>query len=179
MPFPCIIIGHRQGGRILTNGGLDFGRCRRCGSDLIRRQGGAWKEPAGYRIVWPAERPRPVQKAVAAIALPDRSAPVASEESPRAQMAEPEQAPSRPVDSAPLQASTSEPQPDGPTSASPPSPEPQPSVPDTSAPSPAEEDFMADDDDDFFEWDPPQPEAQDSQPATSAKTGAVGRKRGN
>jgi CheY-like chemotaxis protein len=51
----CAIGGHAPGPEPIRNRGIDFTRCRRCGSDLVRKRG-AWQAvPKGYRVVW---RPR-------------------------------------------------------------------------------------------------------------------------
>lgn len=61
----CAIGWHHAapGGR--WNRGYCFSRCVRCGRDMIRGDGGEWRVPSGYRVVWkrrdevlPARSPR-------------------------------------------------------------------------------------------------------------------------
>ena len=52
MSLLCRIGRHRPAGERVWNDGWFFGRCERCGIELLSR-GRRWKPvPAGYRIVW-------------------------------------------------------------------------------------------------------------------------------
>ena len=52
MHILCHIHSHQPAGSETWNQGYYFGRCERCGSDLIRA-GGAWEPvPHGHRVVW-------------------------------------------------------------------------------------------------------------------------------
>lgn len=79
----CAIAGHKRGGRVLRNRAVEFGRCRRCGCDLVRRKGGRWKEPKGYRIRWPAGFMAGHGSGKTAIKLPDRSPLPITQTAPR------------------------------------------------------------------------------------------------
>jgi CheY-like chemotaxis protein len=50
----CAIRGHAPGAEQSRNGGLTFARCRRCGADLVRKEGVWHPVPRGYRVVWRA-----------------------------------------------------------------------------------------------------------------------------
>lgn len=55
MGLICRLRGHRAdriGAR--WNGETCFGRCARCGCDLVRTADRPWRAPRGYRIVWQA-----------------------------------------------------------------------------------------------------------------------------
>jgi CheY-like chemotaxis protein len=48
----CAIRGHAPGPEPVRNRGIDFTRCRRCATHLVRKRG-AWQPvPRGYRVVW-------------------------------------------------------------------------------------------------------------------------------
>ena len=48
----CALRGHVPAGDQIEHRGISFTRCRRCGSDLVRKRG-AWQAvPRGYRVVW-------------------------------------------------------------------------------------------------------------------------------
>jgi len=67
----CSLKGHRASEPTITNQGRTFGRCARCGKDLLR-VGGAWQTaPKGMRIVWAADRPKAAEPTAAAEA-PDQ-----------------------------------------------------------------------------------------------------------
>ena len=52
MSLLCRIGRHRPADERVWNDGWFFGRCDRCGTDLLSR-GRSWKPvPAGFRIVW-------------------------------------------------------------------------------------------------------------------------------
>jgi hypothetical protein len=52
MSMLCALGGHEAGAGEVYNGGYYFGRCRRCGTDMIRC-GAAWQiVPDGHRVVW-------------------------------------------------------------------------------------------------------------------------------
>jgi CheY-like chemotaxis protein len=51
----CAVRGHAPGPEQIENDGIAFGRCRRCGTDLIRRSGRWQPVPKGFRVAW---RPR-------------------------------------------------------------------------------------------------------------------------
>lgn len=56
MKHSCVLGRHTAAPGAIRNQGLDFGRCRRCGRDLVRSRR-AWRAvPAGFRVVW--RRPR-------------------------------------------------------------------------------------------------------------------------
>ena len=58
MSLLCALGGHEAGPGEVYNGGYYFGRCRRCGRDMIRC-GAAWQMvPAGHRDVWRSGRGR-------------------------------------------------------------------------------------------------------------------------
>jgi hypothetical protein len=69
--------------RPIRNQGFDFGRCRKCGRDLVRSRR-AWRTvPAGFRVVWRREPPGAGHASAAqlklALNLPEnRPAPVAA-----------------------------------------------------------------------------------------------------
>ncbi len=53
MTLRCSVIGHAAATTHHRNQGLDFASCHRCGCDLIRSDGGEWRQvPAGFRVVW-------------------------------------------------------------------------------------------------------------------------------
>ncbi|HEV7658531.1 MAG TPA: hypothetical protein VGO55_01675 [Allosphingosinicella sp.] len=74
--------------RPIRNQAFDFGRCRKCGRDLVRSRR-AWRTvPAGFRVVWRREPPGTGQASAAqlklALNLPEnRLAPVAGRGQPR------------------------------------------------------------------------------------------------
>lgn len=52
MPIPCIIRKHRVEAAAIGSQGFEFGRCGRCGRDMIR-SAATWRRiPKGFRIVW-------------------------------------------------------------------------------------------------------------------------------
>lgn len=55
--------------RPIRNQGFDFGRCRKCGRDLVRSRR-AWRTvPAGFRVVWRREPPGTGQTSAAQLKL--------------------------------------------------------------------------------------------------------------
>lgn len=54
MSLACRLIGHRRPYKAVWNNGYYFGRCGRCGTDLIRSAGSErWKTvPRGYVVNW-------------------------------------------------------------------------------------------------------------------------------
>jgi CheY-like chemotaxis protein len=50
----CAVRGHSPGAEQIENAGVVFARCRRCGTDLVRRKGPWQPVPKGYRVVWRA-----------------------------------------------------------------------------------------------------------------------------
>ncbi len=62
----CRLQGHKADPAAeVWNRSICFGRCKRCGSDLVRRAKGKWQVPRGYRVVWRApakeiQQPAPV-----------------------------------------------------------------------------------------------------------------------
>jgi CheY-like chemotaxis protein len=74
MSVACALRGHAPGPDQVGNRGYTFGRCRRCGADLIRR-GDVWQPvPKGYRIVWNAPPPAAGTDGAAAGASADATA---------------------------------------------------------------------------------------------------------
>jgi hypothetical protein len=60
----CTLGRHKAQWPALGTFDRQFSRCARCGCDLVRRRGGAWHRPRGFRIVWPtgdAALPRPAE----------------------------------------------------------------------------------------------------------------------
>ena len=52
MNHSCVLRKHAAAPGAIRNQGLDFGRCRRCGRDLVRSRR-VWRAvPAGFRVVW-------------------------------------------------------------------------------------------------------------------------------
>lgn len=48
----CVAGRHDAGPRRVRNQGMEFGRCRGCGRDLVRSRG-TWRSvPKGFRVVW-------------------------------------------------------------------------------------------------------------------------------
>ncbi|HEV2746288.1 MAG TPA: hypothetical protein VGW34_03195 [Allosphingosinicella sp.] len=80
MRLLCALGSHRvDPGTARWNGGHCFGKCRRCGRDLVRTGAGRWQVPHGYRVVWRAlpsapepgpPEPQPIPAAAAAAAEP-------------------------------------------------------------------------------------------------------------
>ena len=63
----CGLGWHKPGGQIVTNGGLSFSTCKKCGRDIIRKNAANWRAvPADMRVVWRAaevdEMTFPVQR---------------------------------------------------------------------------------------------------------------------
>ena len=57
MKLMCTIADHRAVEEQVYNSGYFFGRCRRCGCDLIRTGRRQWQPvPRGYGVVWKAGR---------------------------------------------------------------------------------------------------------------------------
>lgn len=55
--------------RPIRNQGFDFGRCRKCGRDLVRSRR-AWRTvPAGFQVVWRREPPGAAQASAAQLKL--------------------------------------------------------------------------------------------------------------
>lgn len=55
MNLICRLFDHRQGLPETHNHGLVFTTCRRCGVDMVRERGAAWRAvPPGFRVVWKA-----------------------------------------------------------------------------------------------------------------------------
>ncbi|MDF2382391.1 hypothetical protein JMG10_12985 [Nostoc ellipsosporum NOK] len=53
MRMRCSVMGHAAGTTHHHNQGLDFAVCHHCGRDLVRPQGGEWREvPEGFQVVW-------------------------------------------------------------------------------------------------------------------------------
>ena len=49
----CILAGHgADPARARWNAGICFGKCVRCGRDVVRSATGQWRVPRGYRVVW-------------------------------------------------------------------------------------------------------------------------------
>ncbi|HEY0043733.1 MAG TPA: hypothetical protein VGB62_04205 [Allosphingosinicella sp.] len=55
MRLLCRIGLHRPAPDSVWNAGHCFARCRGCGRDLVRRAGGRWAVPRGYRVVWKSQ----------------------------------------------------------------------------------------------------------------------------
>ena len=55
MRLLCKIGLHRPAPDAVWNAGHCFARCRGCGRDLVRRAGGRWGVPRGYRVVWKSQ----------------------------------------------------------------------------------------------------------------------------
>jgi hypothetical protein len=69
LSLSCLVESHAIGATAVGAQGFEFGRCRRCGVDLLRSSG-RWKRvPKGFRVVWrnaPADvgaGPRPAPRA--------------------------------------------------------------------------------------------------------------------
>jgi hypothetical protein len=77
----CSLLGHKaKRGSARWNGSICFGRCGRCGCDLVRTVNGFWQAPRGYKVVW---RPAPNQAAEpAAAAIADWPEPEVAEWEP-------------------------------------------------------------------------------------------------
>ena len=57
----CRLFKHRAPTTMVWNDGQHFGRCGRCGRDLIRTDG-IWRSvPPGYRIVWKDRTPKDIE----------------------------------------------------------------------------------------------------------------------
>jgi hypothetical protein len=52
MGVMCGVAGHAARNAGLWNEGYFFGKCRRCGQDLIRTDGGWFPVPRGYQVAW-------------------------------------------------------------------------------------------------------------------------------
>jgi hypothetical protein len=82
-----MLLGHSANrNKARWNGGICFGRCARCGRDLVRTASGNWQVPRGYRIVW---RATPQDAAAAALEdegrhEPEIADPPGSEQLPEA-----------------------------------------------------------------------------------------------
>jgi hypothetical protein len=55
MRLLCKIGLHRPAPDPVWNAGHCFARCNGCGCDLVRRAGGRWTVPRGYRVVWKSQ----------------------------------------------------------------------------------------------------------------------------
>lgn len=65
----CARGNHEAGGSAVRNQGLEFGRCRRCGRDLVRA-GRSWRGvPHGFRVVWRSGPPEPREASAAQLPL--------------------------------------------------------------------------------------------------------------
>jgi hypothetical protein len=51
-PFLCRLGLHRPDADPVWNRGYWFGRCRACGTDLVRTAAGKWHVPEGKKVVW-------------------------------------------------------------------------------------------------------------------------------
>lgn len=60
----CSLRGHRvDPSKIVWNGGICFGACANCGTDLVRTIRDRWQVPRGYKVVWraaPKDEPEPI-----------------------------------------------------------------------------------------------------------------------
>jgi hypothetical protein len=72
MSILCRLGRHQAGPRVKSNGGVVYGRCRGCGTDLILAASGWQAVPRGYRIVWRSEPPeRAADPAQLSLDLPE------------------------------------------------------------------------------------------------------------
>jgi hypothetical protein len=66
----CSLTGHKaDAAQAVWNGGICFGRCSRCGCDLVRTIRDVWQVPRGYKVVWrasPKSDPKPIAAEAAA-----------------------------------------------------------------------------------------------------------------
>ncbi|SNS49185.1 hypothetical protein SAMN06295912_107152 [Sphingomonas laterariae] len=63
MSLLCRLGHHRSEAPGVWNDGLYFGRCGRCGEQLIRRPDQAWtRVPQDYVVVWADRRPQPTAR---------------------------------------------------------------------------------------------------------------------
>ena len=68
MGLACRLRGHKADpASARWNASICFGRCVRCGRDMVCGSGGRWQVPHGYRVVW---RPT-LSEAVDAVAPPE------------------------------------------------------------------------------------------------------------
>jgi hypothetical protein len=76
----CTFLGHAADPASRRwNGSLCFGKCARCGSDLVRGADSAWQVPRGYRIVWrpmPNEEPAPAPSSLMEWVEPEAAEPL-------------------------------------------------------------------------------------------------------
>ena len=64
MGLLCSLGGHKADAQIAVwNGGICFGKCTRCGTDLVRTIKDRWQVPRGYRVVWRAKPEQEPQSA--------------------------------------------------------------------------------------------------------------------
>lgn len=55
MSLICSLLGHKPDpARVMWNQDICFGKCARCGCDLVRSGDAPWQVPRGYRVVWRA-----------------------------------------------------------------------------------------------------------------------------
>ena len=77
MGLLCSLRGHKADAQsAVWNGGICFGKCTRCGADLVRTIKDRWQVPRGYKVVWRAKserEPQPVASETAELPgpLPD------------------------------------------------------------------------------------------------------------
>jgi hypothetical protein len=48
----CAFGRHRPAGRQILNNDIWVARCRGCRRDIVREEGGRWRIPRGFRVVW-------------------------------------------------------------------------------------------------------------------------------
>jgi hypothetical protein len=81
MSLVCSLTGHKADAEgALWNGGICFGKCSRCGCDLVRTIRDVWQVPRGYKVVWramPNSNPEPV--AAEAPEWPEAEVPLEAE----------------------------------------------------------------------------------------------------
>jgi hypothetical protein len=70
MGLVCSLTGHKaDAAQAVWNGGICFGKCSRCGCDLVRTIRDLWQVPRGYKVVWrasPKSDPEPIAAEAAA-----------------------------------------------------------------------------------------------------------------
>jgi hypothetical protein len=97
MGLVCSLTGHKaDAAGAVWNGGICFGKCSRCGCDLVRTIRDLWQVPRGYKVVWrasPKNDPEPT--AAEAAPWPEAEVPVEAEWE---ECWEPVQAPEWPVE---------------------------------------------------------------------------------
>ena len=77
MPLLCLL-GHKvDPARVMWNQDICFGKCVRCGCDLVRSGDAPWQVPRGYRVVWrEKEEPASVPHQDVSFAKPEAREPV-------------------------------------------------------------------------------------------------------